>query len=242
MSAIRPLLVATRQKPSGTLFLISALVTIGALVAAYYTYSNSMKSLTDEAARSSTEAANDDVVNLLSNVMNTEALSLIETYYKFGDALDWESYSESSDFQLFDQRARRLTLGTRILKIKLYGRDGMTVYSTDKSQLGDDYSEREDVIHALQGRPSSEIIQGNFFEAFTENITDATIVSSYHPFKSRTGRIIGVVEVYADRTEEFEKVKQNLLSAKGTYLFWLVGFLFIALAPLAYTIYAREPS
>jgi hypothetical protein len=223
------------------LFLLASILVFSALVTAYLHYSSSIKAMADEASRSSTEAANDDVVELISNVMADETRNLITTYEKFGDKLDWNNYPETMDFRLFDQQARRLTLGTRILKIKAYARDGMTVYSTDKSQLGDDYSEREDVIHALRGRPSSEISKRQFFEAFTENISDVAVVSSYHPFKDPNGRIIGVMEVYADRTLEFTRLEQNLLSAKGLSLLYLAGFLFVALGPLAFAIYARHP-
>lgn len=221
------------------LFLFAVILAAASLVAAFMYYSTSTKSLADEAARSSTEAANDDVVELISNVMADEAVSLIKTYEEFGSSLNWDEFYNSIDFQNFDQQARRITFGTRILKIKAYARDGMTIYSTDRTQLGDDYSEREDVIHALRGRASSEITQRDFFKAFNENIQDATIVSSYHPFKDPTGRIVGVMEVYADRTLEFEKLEQDLLSAKGMYTFFLTGFLFVALGPLSFAVYAR---
>lgn len=223
-------------------FVFALVLSIASLAGAYVYYSNSIKSISDEAARSSTEAANDDVVELISNVMADETVSLLNTYEEFGNSLDWKQFAQTIDYESFDQQARRITLGTRILKIKAYARDGMTIYSTDTSQLGDDYSEREDVIHALRGRPSSEITQRDFFEAFNENIQDATIVSSYHPFKDPTGRIVGVMEVYADRTSEFKKVEQDLLSAKGMYMFFLAGFLFVALGPLAFAMYARNPT
>jgi hypothetical protein len=222
-------------------FMFAVVLATTSLWAAYGYYSNSLRTLTDEAARSSTEAANDDVVELVSNVMAAEALELLNAYDGSLASMDWDALSQTTVFGQFDQDARRLMLGTRILKIKLYAKDGMTVYSTDLLQLGADYSEREDVIHALRGRPSSETIQRDFFEAFTEDIQNATIVTSYHPFKDPSGRIVGVMEVYADRTAEFEQVQLGLLSAKGMYLFYLSGFAFIALGPLAFSIYARPP-
>lgn len=236
----------TSTKPDSNLdhmlFAFALVLALASLAASYLYYSSSIKSISDEAARSSTEAANDDVVDLISNVMADEIMDLLNTYEEFGSSLAWEQYSQMINFENFDQQARRITLGTRILKIKAYARDGMTVYSTDTSQLGDDYSEREDVIHALRGRPSSEITQRNFFEAFNDNVQDAIVVSSYHPFKDPSGRIVGVMEVYADRTSEFKDIDRKVLSAKGMYTLFLTGFLFVALGPLAFAVYGRNPT
>ena len=194
-------------------------------------YNQSSQYLMDSAARQSTEAANGDVVQLVANLLHEELRDLIAVYEDVQPLEDWSGFSTLNEFSAFDQQARRLAMGTRILKIKAYARDGTTIYSTDLTQLGDDYSEREDVIHALRGRPSSAITRRDFFISFTQDIQDATIVSSYHGIPDTTGRIIGVMEVYADRTNEFKNLDQEFNIYKGYQLLLLVGVAFAAIGP-----------
>ena len=130
-------------------------------------------------------------------------------------------------------------MNTRILKIKIYARDGSTVYSTDLRQLGDDYSEREEVIHALRGRSTSSVSQRDFFRSFNEQLEDATIVSSYHSLRNLDGKLVGVIEIYADRTEEFKNLEREMLTRKGLFLLILVVIFFGGVAPLAISTYAR---
>ena len=204
----------------------------------YYTRSSNY--LMDLAAKQSTEAANGDVVQLVANLLHEELRDLVAAYKDAQPVDDWNVYSTLNEFSAFDEQARRLAMGTRILKIKAYARDGTTIYSTDLTQLGDDYSEREDVIHALRGRPSSAITQRDFFVSFTEDIQDATIVSSYHGIPDTTGRIIGVMEVYADRTNEFENLDQEFNIYKGYQLLLLVGVVFAAFGPWLLVIFGKS--
>jgi hypothetical protein len=219
------------------LVLIFALSGLGV---AFWFYSYSARILMEESALQSTEAANDDVVHLVANLLNNQTKKLINSYANTSD-INWEQFPNTSAFIEFDKTARMLALGTRILKIKVYGKDGATIYSTDIGQLGTDYSEREEVIHALRGRPTSVITQRDFFVSFTENITDATIVSSYHGIPDTNGQILGVMEIYADRTNEFKILEQRLLSYQGLYLLVLVVLFFVSVGPLAFSTFAARP-
>lgn len=222
-------------QPKYGAFIIAMLLVFAALIGGFLHYSSATRNLIDEAARTSTEAANDDIVEVIANLMSAETESLLALERSWAPVVDWKAFAATEEFREFERGARALSIGTRILKIKLYSPDGRTIYSTDPGQLGDDYSEREEVIHALRGRPTSAITQRDFFQSFTEDITDATIVSSYHALRDRDGQIIGVVEIYADRTEEFEGFEERLLSAQAKYLLLLTLFAFIAIGPLSYT-------
>jgi uncharacterized protein (UPF0333 family) len=89
--------ISPSNRTNHILFVFALLLTLASLGAAYTYYSDSTKSLTAEAARNSTEAANDDVVELISNVIAEEALSLITTYEELEGALDWETYAQTID-------------------------------------------------------------------------------------------------------------------------------------------------
>lgn len=226
-------------KTKNLFFVVSVSVMFAACVLTFFYQGSALRYLTEKAARTSTEAANDDVAELVSNILNDETIALLEAYSQTADAINWEDFSQTNDFTAFDSRARSLALNTRILKIKIYARDGSTVYSTDLRQLGDDYSEREEVIHALRGRSTSSVSQRDFFRSFNEQLEDATIVSSYHSLRNLDGKLVGVIEIYADRTEEFKNLEREMLTRKGLFLLILVVIFFGGVAPLAISTYAR---
>lgn len=183
---------------------ISAIVIMTIAVAGYFFIIRQFDEETSRAARVSTEVANDDMVEIIVNTLSSDIEKLVTAAEQSGPTSDWKSFAENPAFTDFDSKARHLALNTRIVKIKVYNKSGITIYSTDLSQLGADYSKREEFVHALRGSSTSTILQRDFFKSFTQEIKDATLVASYHPLKNASGEIIGVSEVYANRTKEFK--------------------------------------
>lgn len=191
--------------------LIASMIFVICLAIAAYTYiTKELNDNTNIAARVSAEVANDDMVEIIVNTLSSDIQKLLTAAKQSNVEADWSKFAEHPEFVTFDNRARALTLNTRIVKIKVYSDSGKTIYSTDVKQLGSDYSKREEFVHALRGQPTSSIIQRDFFRSFTQEIKDATLVASYHPLKSADGEIIGVAEVYANRTKEFKMFADSL--------------------------------
>lgn len=188
----------------------SAIIIIAIAVAGYFFIVRQFDEETSRAARVSTEVANDDMVEIIVNTLSSDIEKLVTAAELSGSASDWKSFAENPAFIDFDNKARHLALNTRILKIKVYNKSGITIYSTDLSQLGADYSKREEFVHALRGQSTSSIIQRDFFKSFTQEIKDATLVASYHPLKNASGEIVGVSEVYANRTKEFKLFRESV--------------------------------
>lgn len=188
----------------------SAIIIIAIAVAGYFFIVRQFDEETSRAARVSTEVANDDMVEIIVNTLSSDIEKLVTAAELSGSASDWKSFAENPAFIDFDNKARHLALNTRILKIKIYNKSGITIYSTDLSQLGADYSKREEFVHALRGQSTSSIIQRDFFKSFTQEIKDATLVASYHPLKNASGEIVGVSEVYANRTKEFKLFRESV--------------------------------
>jgi len=182
----------------------SAIIIIAIAVAGYFFIVSQFDEEANRAARVSTEVANDDMVEIIVNTLSSDIEKLVAAGDMSGPAQDWKSFAEEAAFIGFDDKARHLALNTRIVKIKVYNKSGITIYSTDITQLGADYSKREEFVHALRGQSTSTILQRDFFKSFTQEIKDATLVASYHPLKSASGEVIGVAEVYANRTKEFK--------------------------------------
>ena len=94
-----------------------------------------------------------------------------------------------------------LLKGTTIFKIKVYDLQGVTVFSTELAQIGEDKSKNSGVIAGLQGRSSSELVHRDQFSAFEGEVQDRDLVETYVPrLDPSNGKIVGVFEIYGDST------------------------------------------
>ncbi|MDH5711774.1 MAG: GGDEF domain-containing protein, partial [Gammaproteobacteria bacterium] len=92
--------------------------------------------------------------------------------------------------------------GTNILKAKLYNIDGLTVYSSQHSQIGENKSDNPGFISASNGSVRSNLTWRNEFHAFEKVAIERDIVSSYLPLYDTNAReVIAVVELYSDVTD-----------------------------------------
>ncbi|HVR68768.1 MAG TPA: HAMP domain-containing sensor histidine kinase [Verrucomicrobiae bacterium] len=92
--------------------------------------------------------------------------------------------------------------GTAIVKVKIYDHRGMTVFSTDPTQIGQDKSKGQGVIRALRGEVASELTHRDSFSAFESVIENTDLLSSYIPIQADRPQasIDGVFEIYAQVT------------------------------------------
>ena len=100
-----------------------------------------------------------------------------------------------------------LTEGLPVLKVKIYNLDGLTVYSSEPSQMGMDKSNNPGFLAAAQqGKPASKLSFRETFSAFSGEVTDRDLVESYLPIKRGDGTIEGVFELYTDVTPLMRRV------------------------------------
>ncbi len=101
--------------------------------------------------------------------------------------------------------------GTTIVKVKIYNRQGMTVFSTDPAQIGQDKSKGEGVIRALRGEVASELTHRDTFSAYEGVIENTDLLSSYIPIQADRPQasIDGVFEVYAEVTSFVTRIKRT---------------------------------
>ncbi len=104
--------------------------------------------------------------------------------------------------------------GTTVLKIKLYTLDGITAFSTDPLQIGENKAGNGGFRGALRGTPVSELTHRNQFDAFEGTLQDRDVISTYVPiysFEDGQSRIVGVFEVYQDVTRFVQAADRHLL-------------------------------
>jgi two-component system, cell cycle sensor histidine kinase PleC len=91
--------------------------------------------------------------------------------------------------------------GLNIAKVKVYDLRGVTVFSTEEQQIGEDKSNNAGVLRAFAGHVASELTFRNKFSAFEGVIENRNLLSSYVPLLQRDGTVGSVFEIYQDVTE-----------------------------------------
>ena len=124
------------------------------------------------------------------------------------------------------QKVLKLLRGGKIFKIKVYDLNGMTIYSTELTQIGEDKSNNQGVIGGLQGMSSSALVHRDQFNAFEGEVQNRDVVETYVPrYDPDSGKIVGVFEIYGDATAVVSEVGKRQ---------WTMVFAVIALLSLLY--------
>lgn len=101
--------------------------------------------------------------------------------------------------------------GLTVVKVKVYNLDGLTVFSTQDSQIGEDKSNNAGFLSARDGVVANELSHRDSFSAFEGTITDRDLISSYVPVRigGADQPIEGVFEVYDDVTPLLAQINQT---------------------------------
>ncbi|QEP43669.1 response regulator [Ectothiorhodospiraceae bacterium BW-2] len=180
------------------LFAVVGLVVVS--IAFYSAFSLSTKMASDSLL-TATQQANLTVTRIFMNEVMPQLRPLLELAQ--GRALN------QAEIALFDKLVRQFAQDTDVLKIKYFNLEGMTLYSTDHSQIGEDKSTYPGFIAAKRGELESEITSRDVFYAMEGRVESRELVSSYLPLINRQGEIEGVVELYADRTQTVKRSQES---------------------------------
>ena len=169
----------------------------------------------------STEAANVAMTKVFVN----EEWDRLRPLLPLAGLRDRELLKSRPENVAIEQIVRRFSAGTDLLKVKIYDLDGLTLYSSDPKQIGDDQSGNAGFLSARKGTPRSELTFRGRFGTFDGVVHDRNLISSYLPAMSEVG-IQAVVETYTDRTRSIEEANRAMVR------------LALLLAPLFYGVYA----
>jgi two-component system, sensor histidine kinase len=128
---------------------------------------------------------------------------------------------------------RQLATGTSVAKVKLFSLQGLTLYSSEASQIGEDKHNTGLVQRATQGESVSTMSQRERFLSFDGQIYNRSLVSTYIPVLPPGRRSpVAVFELYDDLTplkQDMDQahLRQFLIVVSVMGLLYLVQFLIV---------------
>jgi diguanylate cyclase (GGDEF)-like protein/PAS domain S-box-containing protein len=123
--------------------------------------------------------------------------------------------------------------GTEVVKVKVYALNGVTVFSTDPRQTGEDKSSNAGFLAAREGRVASDLIHRDTMDTFEGTVTDLDVISSYLPVRNDRKAIVGVIEIYSDVTAfvvHLEETRRIVIAIVFGLLALLYGLLYLLVA------------
>ncbi|MBF0283230.1 MAG: PAS domain S-box protein [Magnetococcales bacterium] len=132
-----------------------------------------------------------------------------------------------------DQELSVLIKDLAVVKIKIFDTHGLTIYSTDPRQSGEDQAKNIGVQAALKGKVTNNLIHRKGVPSFDGVVEDRDLISTYVPVY-RAGEVRGVFELYYDVTPVLERMNATQQRVTG-----MVGLLFVVLYGILHVIVRR---
>ena len=100
-----------------------------------------------------------------------------------------------------------------VFRVKIYDREGHTIFSTEASQIGEDEGDDEGFVSALAGKVASEFTDRHEFNSFDGDIADRDLLQSYIPvYRDGAGSaVVNVFEIYDNVTAFLGDINRTLV-------------------------------
>ena len=178
-----------------------------------------ISSLVDHETRS-----NVAITEIMSNVVQSGYRDLIDT----DSARISELGGEHPAILQLDAEVKKLMRGSKLIKVKIYNLNGLTIFSTDPSQVNQDKSDNAGFLSARGGKTASNITFRDQFDTFEGMRSNINVVSSYIPIgDSPLSEPEAVFEVYSDVTDMIDQMQSMqwkiiVLVLGGVAVFYLL--------------------
>lgn len=141
------------------------------------------------------------------------------------DSIDEITTLKIDNYEDFSKKMRHLTLGPDILRIKVWNKDMVVVWSDDRRLVGKSFPDNGELKEALEGEIASELSHlGKTEHEFEREYK--TLLELYVPVRSANGKIESVFEVYQNLDPLYAEINRQKL------IIWLsttIGFIFLYL-------------
>lgn len=128
---------------------------------------------------------------------------------------------------------KTLAVDLPVLKVKIFSPAGLTLYSSDASEIGSIKSDIPGLAQAARGgEPSSRISRQESFVTFDSTVAVRDLVETYLPIRTDGGIVVGVFQLYTDVTPLMARIRNSTQQVLITLLtmlgvFYLVLFLIV---------------
>lgn len=143
------------------------------------------------------------------------------SYVMSASELDEEELRSSPETRAIGEAMKTASAGLPVLKIKIYSLDGITVYSSEPTEIGENKGGNLELFSAaLNGYPASKLTFRDMFSSFEGTVQRRVLVESYLPIRQGGGPVEGIIELYTD-------VSPFLAAIKRSTRKFITGFLLI---------------
>ncbi len=97
-----------------------------------------------------------------------------------------------------NSRLEELTAAGQILRIKVWSKEGVVVFSDLPALRGKSFEVEQDLAEAFHGETATDFSNGNAGENEFEHGLASRFLSIYDPIRTNDGQIVGAYEVYED--------------------------------------------
>jgi diguanylate cyclase (GGDEF)-like protein len=211
------------------LFRYSSLLGLAAIVAVVVALSWLYRQLVADTLVATETRANAEMTRMFAN-------SIWPTYSGFvkqAGSIPRDRLAGRAELRLLDRDLRKLMKGLDVVKVKIYDLDGLTVFSSDPRQIGEDKSNNPGFLGARSGEAKSEVTFRDRFDAWEGTLSDRNIIATYVPVRATDeAPVEAVMEVYSDVTRMVDRMNASqgrvlLEVVLAMSVFYLIGFVIL---------------
>lgn len=172
------------------------------------------------------EQQNISMSRLLANTVQEVEPNYLDT----PDLIDPQSLRNRQIVKHLNTLFRSMTADLKLLKIKIYNTEGLTLYSSEPSQIGESKASYPGFLFATNKKEAiSKLSFRDEFTAFSGVLFNLDIVETYIPILSNDGNTIGVFELYTDVTYLRTYIREEIIWVSMIVIAIFTVFFFILL-------------
>lgn len=165
---------------------------------------------------------NINTTHLLGNLLAPDIQRLV----RMSDGVPAQALQTLPEVAELQNKLRVWLRRSDIARVKIYSPQGLTLFSTEVVQIGEDKSGSAGFVAARSGQVISELVHSDQFAGPEGKLLNVDLMSSYVPVQ-HNGQLVAVFEQYQDVTRLIQRIEHSL---------WRVGGLIAAVFVLLYVV------